>query len=216
MSNRIKSFFIKFYELTEKLLLRRIRRLFLHDKTFSIISNNCWGGNIYQYFGLPYKSPFAGLFIFPKDYLKLLGNLKYYMNLKPSYIDPKETVHKKALVNNGTYGKYPIGLLDDIEIHFLHYNTIETAIEKWERRKNRINYDNLLVKFCDKDLATADDIIDFCKLDYKKKIVLTAKQYPYLCNVKLKNENGDYIVNEWKNFKKTVNIIKFINANNTL
>ena len=29
---------------------------------------------------------------------------------------------------------YPLGLLDDIEIHFTHYKSEEEAHEKWERR----------------------------------------------------------------------------------
>lgn len=30
---------------------------------------------------------------------------------------------------------YPIGKLDDIEVHFSHYDSQEEAMEKWTRRK---------------------------------------------------------------------------------
>jgi len=195
----------------ENVTIKNFRKLLLKDKSFSIISNNCWGGFIYQYFGLEYTSPFTGLFIFSKDYLKLLNDLKKYMNMELNFINPEETKYKNELLSFGTYKKYPIGILEDIEIHFLHYEDNKIATEKWERRKRRINYDNLIIKYCDRDLATDDDIKRFSELSYTKKVALTAKKYPYRCCIKLKNEDGEYVMNEWENFIKTVNIIKFIN-----
>jgi uncharacterized protein (DUF1919 family) len=58
------------YQKIENIAVKPIRRQLLNDHSFSIISNNCWGGFVYQYFGLKYSSPFAGLFLFSKDYLK--------------------------------------------------------------------------------------------------------------------------------------------------
>ena len=40
----------------------------LQNTNFSIISNNCWGGYVYQEQNLPYQSPFVGLFLYAKDY----------------------------------------------------------------------------------------------------------------------------------------------------
>ena len=42
--------------------------------TSTIISNNCWGGFVYQKFNLQYRTPFVGLFIFAPDYIELLEN----------------------------------------------------------------------------------------------------------------------------------------------
>ena len=55
-----------------------------------------------------------------------------------------------------TNNYFPIGTLcDTVEIHFLHYSSIEDAEEKWNRRVKRINWNNLFVKFdCSKDLCT--------------------------------------------------------------
>jgi hypothetical protein len=47
-----------------------------------------------------------------------------------------------------------------------------------------------------------------------KKIILTAKEYPFSCCLKLKNEDGEYVNREWKNFLTTVNLIKLMNTNN--
>lgn len=51
----------KIREQTNPLFVKS-RRQRLNRCDFSIISNNCWGGSVYRYFGLPYQSPTAGLF----------------------------------------------------------------------------------------------------------------------------------------------------------
>lgn len=53
---------------------------------------------------------------------------------------------------------YPIGKLEDLEIHFLHYKTENEAREKWERRTLRMleetNRGNYYFKLCDGGKAT--------------------------------------------------------------
>lgn len=72
--------------------------------------------------------------------------------------------------------EYPIGLIaNDIEIHFIHYKDEDEAYAKWSRRVKRINWDNLIVKFCDRDQCTEDLIRRFDKLPYSHKVCFTAK-----------------------------------------
>ena len=47
---------------------------------FSIISNNCWGGLVYQYFGMEYLTPTVGLFFFPEDYLNFCKDFRRLMD----------------------------------------------------------------------------------------------------------------------------------------
>lgn len=47
----------------------------LKNTEFTIISNNCWGGFIYQKYGLKYQSPTIGLFFMGKDYIKFCSNV---------------------------------------------------------------------------------------------------------------------------------------------
>lgn len=42
--------------------------------------------------------------------------------------------------------QYPVFYLDDIQIHCNHDNDIDTAIEKWSRRRTKINWDNLFIE----------------------------------------------------------------------
>jgi uncharacterized protein (DUF1919 family) len=186
------------------------RRTKIQNNDFSIISNNCWGGFVSQYFGLSYNSPFVGLFIFSPDYIKLLRNIKYYLSLNLCFINPNNSRYKDELMKNNTIRKYPIGLLDDVEIHFLHYKDTAEAFEKWERRKKRINFNNMIVKFCERDLATEDLIEQFDQLNFKNKICLTSKKYNMKSCVKLVNEEGGYIENEWTNYLKTESPVKTI------
>ena len=42
---------------------------------------------------------------------------------------------------NSKYGSfdYPVGILDDVEVHFMHYADFDVAKKKWDERKKRIN-----------------------------------------------------------------------------
>ena len=56
-----------------------IKRKRLNNTDFSIISNNCWGGITYEGYGIQKQSTTVGCYLFAKDYLKLVNNLKFYM-----------------------------------------------------------------------------------------------------------------------------------------
>ena len=53
----------------------------LESLDFTIISNNCVGGLIYKQMGLPYTTPFVGLFILPEDYYRLTKDIRTYLEL---------------------------------------------------------------------------------------------------------------------------------------
>lgn len=73
--------YYKYMRAQIKRLLRKIispiKRFGLKNKKFSIISNNCWGGIVYDIFGLQYLSPTIGLFMFSDDYIRFCENLKF-------------------------------------------------------------------------------------------------------------------------------------------
>ena len=57
-------------------LTKYIRRKFLKNKNFTIISNNCWAGTVYEVYDIIEKTPTVEMFILSRDYLKLSKNLK--------------------------------------------------------------------------------------------------------------------------------------------
>ena len=61
-------------------IINFIPRRRLKNKNFTIICDNCWAGKVYQELGLPYQTPFVGMFIFSPDYIKMLKNLKHYLS----------------------------------------------------------------------------------------------------------------------------------------
>lgn len=128
--------------------------------TPSIIASNCIAGEIYNDLGLKFMSPTINLFFNAKDFLKFVLNLKYY------------TAQKLVFIKN-TAGDYPLGQLDDIYVHFLHYKTAEEAAEKWYERCKRIDYENIYVIMSDQDLSD-DDFQLFQDISIaKRKIIFT-------------------------------------------
>lgn len=155
---------------TLKIIIRnKWARFRIRNTDFTIISNNCWGGFIYQMLKLPYNSPTIGLFMYASDYVEFCSNIKYYLNQEMVFIEHKDSKYYNEFKNK-VKEKYPIGKINDIEIHFLHYKTEVEAKEKWERRKLRINWDNIIFKFSQRDLCSKQDISNFMELDYKNKI----------------------------------------------
>lgn len=186
----------------------------LKNKEFTIISNNCWGGFVYQKFNLKYNTPFVGLFLFAPDYINLLKNFKDIIYNELIFITAEESRYKKQLVEYGTFNKYPIGKLNDnVEIHFLHYHSEEEAKNKWNSRVKRINMNNLLIKFCDRDLCSDELILEFEKLEFKNKLCFAAKEYKNTSVIAFKEFYGkECIEEEWKYYERYINIIDTLNS----
>lgn len=158
---------------TAKIVIRnKWARFRIKNKNFTIISNNCWGGFIYQMLKLPYNTPTIGLFFYGNDYVKFCKNIREYLNKDIIFIKCEDSKYFNEFKNKVKH-QYPIGKIDDIEIHFLHYKTEEEAVDKWKRRCERINWDKMIFKFSQRDLCDKSDIEEFMKLDYKNKICFT-------------------------------------------
>lgn len=155
--------FISFKKYLFQIFISRKR---LSNKNFSIISNNCWGGRVYKELKVPYFTPTIGLYFFSSCYIKFVQNLEYYLNQPLNFIlTSKYEKANNLRVNN----PYPIGILNnDVEVHFLHYYTKSDALEKWNRRKDRINYNNLFFSFTDNESCSFDEIQAFDNLDFNK------------------------------------------------
>ena len=201
-----------------KNILRKFKGIYLKRKltnrNFTIVSNNCWGGFVYKTFNLEYNSPFIGLFLFAPDYINLLKNFKNIINNELIFINPEESRYKDKLIEYGTFETYPIGKLDDgVEIHFLHYTSKKEAKEKWNKRVQRIDMNNLLVKFSDRDLCSEELIYEFNKLKFKNKLCFTAKEYKNSNTIVLKEFKGkECVENEWNYYKKYIDIVNIINS----
>lgn len=209
----MKQFLKKVYENTIANFLKWYRRTFvLKNQKFSIISNNCWGGRVYQRYGLPYTSPTVGLLFFADEYLKFVQNLEYYLSLDLTFIPKKESRYYEFYSEKEKY--YPIGVLGDIEIVFLHYKSEQEAYDKWNRRKERINWDNLIVKFNDQNKATEGHIRMFDSLPFKNKICFVANKVPGTkCTIQITEYEGkEYVENDVTKYVKYMDIDNYLNT----
>lgn len=180
LKRKLNKFRKNIKEKTEKFFYE-IKRFFvkksIKSKNFSIISNNCWAGRVYQYLDMPYLSPTAGLYFFAPDYIKFVSDLRKYLETPLRFIEPMGSKYYEELKKRNQTDK-PIGILDDVEIVFLHYKTKEEAKEKWDRRKERVNYDNIILKFSRMNLCSDKEIEAFCNIPFENKFVFNTKRLP--------------------------------------
>lgn len=189
----------------------RLRRLKRSD--FSIISNNCWAGTVYRYFGLPYQSPTVGLYFFASDYVKFAGRLRHYLSIPIRFIDSRSSSYYEVLKDRGELDK-PIGMLDDVEVVFLHYKTAEEAAQKWERRVSRVNWDNLFIKFSQMNGCSEEDLAEFDHIAFPNKLCFTAEPHPEIkCAVfhPAAATNGQ-VLNDTDRFMQGFDLFEWLNS----
>ncbi len=150
------------------------RKSEVYDKkrqNFSIISCNCIGGLLYHKYSMKFLSPTINLFFEARDFIKFVNNIKYYLSLELQFDDSSK--------------EYPIGVLGDIRIHFLHYKSFADAKNAWYRRLKRINFENMFFIFSDRD-GFDKDCLDAFLLFKGKKVLFSHCKYddPNVCFVR--------------------------------
>lgn len=152
----------------------------LRNKDFTIITNTCIGGVMYHKLGKQFLSPTINLWMHDKDFLRFIGNLKEYISKDLIFVDGIDDT--------------PTAWCGDVLIHFNHAHSQQEAMEAWNKRRVRINYDNLFVIMSDRPGSdtikdgnqeiTQDDILSLSKLDCRGKVIFSVRKY----------DNIDYIV----------------------
>jgi uncharacterized protein (DUF1919 family) len=159
----------------DKFYYRRLRNA-AGSTPFAIVSNNCWGAHVYQQLGLPYSTPFVGLFLRPACYLTLLGDFDRIVHGELRFVDESRYPDIKAKRTTGA--KHPIAILADaVEVNFLHEKTEAEARDKWQRRVARMPADpsRRFYKFCDVDRPSESQLRAFGALPLPHKVMFVAK-----------------------------------------
>lgn len=141
----------------------------LKNKSFSLLCNNCAGGILSHDLGLQFRSPTINLFFYHDHFLRFCENLDYY--LKQELIICENPQHKPEI-------EYPVCLLGDLELHFLHYSSFAEAKEKWDSRAGRINKENLFIMWVFRELEDVELLKRFDSLPYKYKVAFTEREFP--------------------------------------
>lgn len=162
MTNILKRIIVR----SEYEIFKFMRRRRLTNTNPTIFANNCLGGVIYHDLGLQFMSPMINVALWPKEYLKFLRNPQHYLSC--------------PLVKTDEWyeNKYPIARCDDIRIMMGHAPSLDISMAAWEKRKNRVNLDNLYITMVDAFGCVYEDIVAFSQLPYPNKVIFTHKPYP--------------------------------------
>lgn len=151
-------------------VISRMERHALAHQDFVLITNNCWGSDIYPTLGRPYNTPFVGLYLPGPSYINLLTDFDKKVAERLTFVS-------RSPLRDTVY-PFPVALLgDDVEVHFMHYASPDEAREKWLRRLDRLHHARakgapLRVKFCDRDpenaacMARFHDVVPGAKVSF--------------------------------------------------
>jgi len=130
----------------------------------SIFSRHCWGGLCYHYLALEFLSPTINMFFEDRDFNKFMSGLDFYLSLPVEFVEMR--------YENNLKREYPVGRIGDIRLFFNHYTSFEEAKDCWERRKKRINKENILVVSSSMSKEVA---IEFDRLPFENKLIFVPK-----------------------------------------
>lgn len=194
----------------------------LIENPITIISDDCWGGEVYHTLALPFHSPTININWQTGEYVKFITDLPYYLR------QPLQCGREGDL----EAGIYPIGLLGEgdkqVSMELIHNHSFGEAKQQWERRQKRVNFNNIFVKLGmnrKDDWKTYVDIFE--GLPYKKLCI-----YPYVRDkegyissalyAKWRQENDvrsridSYDINDWLRnpgkMRGTIDILALLNG----
>ncbi len=134
----------------------------LKQTDFTILSQNCIGGVFYHDMRLEFASPTINLYFDAPDFLRFTGNLEHCLAQDLQMRWDKE---------------YPIGLLGDVTIYFMHYDSCTEARDAWLRRAKRIRKDRIVVLSTDRNGFGPEEYEEWKKIPYKKLLYTAHSEY---------------------------------------
>ena len=142
----------------------------LKESRLSILSQQCYGGILSHMLDLPFLSPTVNLFMLPfHSWINFLEHPQVYLSEKLTFLS-------KGVIEEQHF-EYPIYGLLDVNLFMNHYSidNADLAEEKWYKRVERINWDNVLVIMQTEEYEILER---FDKLPYKKKACFVSFESP--------------------------------------
>lgn len=172
-------------------LRNKNRRFKLSNRRFTLVANNCVAGSVYQDLRLEYQTPFVGLYIMPKDFVKLCASFEYYMGIQPIEKDCPEF-------------SFPVGEIEEVTIYFMHYKNFDEALSKWNARVSRIDFRQLGFILVQRDNCTEEDLQFFDSLNLTNRIILTSSPMRHL--------KSSFFLKIYSHEKEVGNVLEYKNA----
>ena len=164
-------------------------RLKNKNKDFTLIARDCIGGILYHQLKMKFLSPTINLFFTPEDFNYFCLNLKEYINGELSESKEENINYPVAFLTpiRGSLVTRPI------KVYFMHYKSYKEAVQKWNERKERINWDNIYVvsSFCystEVETFKQELVDEWNKITYPK-VVLVENRYGF---------DDEYVINRPK------------------
>ena len=173
-----------------------LRKLFLRFKLsrYSIVGKDCVARSFSREFRLRNKSPFINLFIVGTElFFSSIPNMKQSMSCKLEFIHADNSIFLEEMKGYNTYNKYPIARLGDpnIEVHFLHYSSVEKAKRRWNHRCKRMNFKKMIYVGFSEELENREHKIfakSICAYDGRIDINKNNERKSFPCESMLKND----------------------------
>lgn len=131
--------------------------------------------HFYQRFGIKYNTPTVGLYISDSDFIRFCLDLPFYLHQPIKFIPPQESpayleVCRWGNLNpqNNDHFSFPVGMIGDVTLWFMHYGSIEEAESKWVRRASRVNINDILIKWSQRYTDDDDTVNHFLEIPYNK------------------------------------------------
>lgn len=155
-----------------------INRIGLDSDQFTVLSNDCWGQALYAGYNLPCQTPFAGSGMYSDCFLRFLGDVEGYLKSPLNFVTQTRYLALQRIRNQRR--AWPIAVLgDDVEVHFMHYQSEYASRRAWDAGLDHLHLDRLAVKFtADKDGATEAQVKQFAALPFERKLLLSKRSRP--------------------------------------
>lgn len=154
-----------------------IMRVKLKNKDFSILTPTCIGGVISHRLGRQFLSPTINLWLTEDDFYIFIMDLKWYIKAEVEFSHIDETYN------------FPVGVIhgrdrspkSDIYIFFNHHKDFKSAVNDWNKRKKRINWNNIYIVASSRGGCETNEKIERWNNAYsiaKGIVCFTADDYP--------------------------------------
>lgn len=112
----------------------------LLENPVTILSDDCWGGYVYNRLKIPFSSPLINILWDKDEYSEFIQDPIFYLG----------TELKLFREGNFKMGLSPVGQLGNgertVKLQLIHNGSFAEAKEQWDRRMGRVNIRNLFVK----------------------------------------------------------------------